>query len=1032
MLTASVDNKINDKKFVEKFIRRIDREFKKCKYIGDIHISDEEYGILKNFLKLGYDRICKTVNHESINPLFAVAMVQIGIRYYDGGFWPHVKKELGIDMPQNHQTWLGENFYKILIRYGKLHVDKNEFVNNILMHCFITKHYADDLFDFLFAYYQIDLDRDLSNNNKDMRNYLMQSMSKSESSARSYQIKKHTSDAVLANEKGCKIRVGKILRFMDNALFYDIYPTNSQNRIAQLFCSWAASSNKFDFEKKQVSGLTHKGMKRYSTPYINFDVNSSKFFITLPPQYIRLEDDEVLPEITWKIFVGNQEYVLNANVNSCVTGCKTERISHFSLEAEMLMEEMRFELFKNGEERIQRFKVKSDDIRFFDDNWDLIDSVAYNNYLPVGQAYAFVEESLEIVSDSDMIVGCERALGYKLYTLELEKGDILRLPNGRAKSVGKPLEEGILSQSLVSGAYAITDAGKYFIYSEIPSVYFRMKPTQENGTLFLINGEKYRFDIDKCVRFDLDEKTDEKGYVINLSAYAFNNGIYNLKIDVPNSRKDRDFNFAIIKNFKFEFNSAAYIFEQNGSIEFSQDALIQSKDAFVVKNENKFDFEISADVEELSFVVSSNDEQINIQIDLPVLKWKFDDGEWNIRKPEEIWHKEFPKTIWIKYPDDQIAFSMTPIILNDADDIDEEDAFEVSFSKSKQDNIFECDTRKIKSWFGYEENQRTLFIEINNVKILFANVLLKNYIKSCQIVRNNDNENDVLKIKCEGKDSCVLDVFQNGQKIYDKKNVSLDSIFAIPGSSERNIYKIILYKIEEEEFGSESETYVKCDERNYCFNNLGDLTRKKIKIIAGRIDNYKHTFEGIYVVENLKFIDTNIYSGVLLEKKLNYGFNKSGNVIVEFITKQSVKLKFIDSQADFYYAKLSGALYFMTSQMFALSSNPFSYINLKDAYYDIIIEEIDSTNDFSSKYMMKVLKKYNYPLDKTNISKSVLRKLERNNIYTTDQIVNYGLDRLCTIPKITTEDALYILSFLQECSYRIFNIEELKKHYGKD
>lgn len=86
---------------------------------------------------------------------------------------------------------------------------ENEFMNNILLHCFITKHYANDLFDFLFAYYQIDLERDLSRNSAEMRTYLMQTMSKGEASARAYKIKKHTADAVSANEQGCKIRVAE-------------------------------------------------------------------------------------------------------------------------------------------------------------------------------------------------------------------------------------------------------------------------------------------------------------------------------------------------------------------------------------------------------------------------------------------------------------------------------------------------------------------------------------------------------------------------------------------------------------------------------------------------------------------------------------------------------------------------------------------------------------------------------------------------------------------------------------------------------
>ena len=201
-----------------KLIRRLNREFKKCKYIGDIQITDEEYDILKVFFKNGYSNICQKYDHSVISISFAVALVQIGIRFYDGKFWPHIRRELGVEKLDGvHQNWIGTSFYKTLLHYGKFHVDENEFVNNILLHCFITKHYADELFDFLFAYYQIDLDRDLNRNNTDMRNFLLQSMSKSEVSARTYKIKKHTADAVSFNEIGCKIRIGRILRFMDNA-----------------------------------------------------------------------------------------------------------------------------------------------------------------------------------------------------------------------------------------------------------------------------------------------------------------------------------------------------------------------------------------------------------------------------------------------------------------------------------------------------------------------------------------------------------------------------------------------------------------------------------------------------------------------------------------------------------------------------------------------------------------------------------------------------------------------------------------------
>ena len=836
----------------EKLARRIEREFKKCKYIGDIQISDEEYEILKAFFRYGYKKICDSSSHESVNPLFAVALVQIGIRFYNGKFWVYVQKELGIEkLPQHHQAWIGNSFYKTLIHYGKYHVDAHEFMNNILLHCFITKYYADDLFDFLFAYYQIDLDRDLARNNSEMRKYLMQSMSKGETSARAYKIKRHTADAVSANEKGCKIRVGKILRFMDNALFNDIYPSNSQNRIAQLFCSWASTSKKFDVEKKHVSGLTNKGVKRYSMPYLHFNGATNQFVVVLPPQYIHLNDEEALPEITWKISVSDQIYIVDTSVDSCVTGCKTEKILNFSIDAPLLMQEIKFELWKNGNERIQRFKIKADSVRFFDTDWDAIESATYNSYLPVGQAYAFADPASSIASTSDIIVGCEKVLGYNLYTLELQKGDVLRLPNGKAKAVGKPLEEGILSQSLISGAYAIEENCKYSIYAQIPSVYFRMKPIQENGTLILINDKKYRFEIEKCVRFDLDEETEEKGYIVNLEEYISENGIYNVSIDVPNSRKDRSFDFSLIKNFAFTFNNTTYVFESSGYITFPDNIIVESNNSSRISHGNRFDFHISPENDYLSFSIVSDNKPVDIRIYLPALKWKFDDNEWNISRPEEIWHKEFPKTIWIKHPDDQIAFSMTPIIVDDTDDEDEENSFSVSFSKDKQAHVFQCDTRKMQSWFGYEEALRTLYLETSAQRISFAKIVTRCQVNSAEIIENRQGGELIIKSNISGFSDCVADVFYGEELLVEKEEILTSGIhLKVPFRSGE--YKVIYYEWDEDEDDFGFADYKKFHTEHILYQNRYDLTEKQIALqgVEEKRDNHSIFSSKRYALKN--------------------------------------------------------------------------------------------------------------------------------------------------------------------------------------
>lgn len=1017
----------------KKLTRRIERDIKRCTYIGDISIDDNEYIMLKNILQTGYRKICDSANHEIINPLFAVALVQVGIRYYDGRFWPYVQRELNLEkpLPGYQQSWIGTSFYKTLVKYNKFHVDESEFMNNILLHCFITNHYANDLFDFLFAYYQIDLDRDLSQNNKEMRNNLMQTMSKGEMTKRAYKIKKHTADAVSANERGCKTRVAHILRFMDNALFNDSFPTNSRNRIAQLFCKWAKSSMKFDFEKKRTRGLTHSGEKRFSTPYIHFDIKKEGFCLVLPPQYIHLDDNEELPDITWKIRIGENEQIFPANTDNCVTGCKTEKFE-YSFQSELLMSEINIELWRNDILRIQRFKIKSDTVRFFDSDWDMIDSATYAKYLPAGNAFAFCYPNEILLSDSDAVVDCEKNLGYDLYTLDLKKGDVLRLPNGKAKSVGKPLEEGILSQNLVSGANAFEDGEKYPIYNAVPSVYFRMTPVQENGTLIVINGAKYRFDIEKCVRFDMDEETEEKGYIVKLNDLITAGGIYNVMIDVPNSRKERNYLFAFLPAFSYQFENAPYIFQKNGMLTFPEGSMIRCSDP--LKHITRFCFDISPDQDELPFVYDAEDRTIDIHIFIPVLKWKFDENEWEIAQPKEIWHKEFPKFIYITYPDDEISFSMFPTMLEASEDTDENDSFTETFNKSKDQHLFECDTRKIISWFGYEDVKRTLYLTINGVKIQFADVLLKNHIDSCNIVRDGFNRVDRICITVCSRESTYIDIYQDGKLVLEKALIEYTKEYSVPSSAGTRKYSVCLYVKEDDDFGSGGETFELCDRKEYLYNNLGDLSKNMIRILSSypvEMKNQAITFSGEYCIKNISQRSINEYEGTLFSRKVNYRLNEIAKVSIHFLSKTCVKLSALDSLFTFYYGYITKSLYVMSAQEMIRSANPREYTNLNDFVFEIAIENEIKLASISSE-QNGVKKKYNYPIDKTSLKPSTKQKLENAKFFSTDQIVDYGLDRLCTIQRIKKSDALEIIDMLEQIGYRFSAIDQIRNHYRED
>lgn len=825
MDTKHIAQVLQDKKLQKHLKTKIHRQFKTCRYIGDISINEDEYILLKAYLRNICKRYLNTYERYINSPIFAVALVQIGIHKYDGRFWPHVEREIGMELPGSYQKWIGRSFYKTLEKYNKYKVAENEMMNNILLHCFITNHYASDLFDFLFAFYQIDLERDLTRNSKEMRDYLMQSMASGENTARAYKIKKHTSDAVAFNAKGCKIRIGKILRFMDNALFYELFPRTSQNRIAQLFCKWADESKKFDQAKKAIAGLTKRGEKRYSSPYLRYNGSQNRFELVLPPQYIHLATNEELPSLHWKITFSNIEKNLEAEPENCVTGCKTQIVSDIYVPFDNIFDSIRIELIKNDADVIHKFtNIRAACVRFFDSNWELIH---YTDVLPTGDAFAFTRTEDALYTDSDAVYNCEYLNGLNLYSMELIKGDIIRLPDGRALPVGSILEDGLLKNNLKNGVYVMREGVKYLVFSAVPSIYFRMSPTQERGTLIRINEEKYRFDIARAIKCNTQDNADEYGYILRLSDYIKTEGIFHVNIDIPNSRKVNDYSFAVINQFDYKYENAPFIYKKEGKIAFFCTGMILGDERSEHIADNSFMFRIDPNIDYLSFTYQTVDENLALRVYLPAFKWKFDEGAWHTERPEEIWYAEFPRMIYLKFPDDTVCLDMPPMMTDD----NEEAEYSIKVEKNKEKHLFVCDTRKMLSWLGFEDIIRPLSLHFESISFVFLRVITHCFLvnQECQIVEDRTDRKLWFKSSIIGFSDCVADVYLEDSLIAEKVEVKSNGFkLSIPFTSGK--YRIEYFEADEEDdFGAPDYRLFDAKECNY--KNAKDLSGKTIQIV---------------------------------------------------------------------------------------------------------------------------------------------------------------------------------------------------------
>ena len=229
--------------------------FDKKFYIGDISVDDDEYAELINYLRKQIRNVPLSTP-VSNDPLLCIALVQIGIRKYNGNYWGNVGNELGVKISAQAQSFLGWSFILTLQRHEKFILNENERVNSILFHTFVSDYYSNGLFELLFQYYRRDLERDINRNTREQMQALIDTLDRTskmneeagealaarlsgktgnEKGSQSYKLRHHTLDAISANPRHSKLRLHRIIRLIDKAFWNDSVPANPAARLTKRF-----------------------------------------------------------------------------------------------------------------------------------------------------------------------------------------------------------------------------------------------------------------------------------------------------------------------------------------------------------------------------------------------------------------------------------------------------------------------------------------------------------------------------------------------------------------------------------------------------------------------------------------------------------------------------------------------------------------------------------------------------------------------------------------------------------------------------
>lgn len=271
----------------------------------------------------------------------------------------------------------------------------------------------------------------------------------------------------------------------------------------------------------------------------------------------------------------------------------------------------------------------------------------------------------------------------------------------------------------------------------------------------------------------------------------------------------------------------------------------------------------------LEFIYKTKEQNIYLYFYIPVLKWSFDEENWHIEKPSDIWHGDFPNEIYIKYSDDKLRISMDELIGHEDDMVEQS----VAYNKSKMKGYFECDTTRFKSWFGREKVKRVVFIEFSKKRIEFLNVITRSVVGEHFLKGDFEEEKLIGEFEIIGRAKYYADIiFLDTKEILSKKLPIVNGKFALDSKLSSGKYKIDVYEDEEDDTGFDISNYLLIGEFIHEIVNPYDLTGKNI-IIKG----IKKAENGIfqvhlscnYVICNLTRVDSedkNNYKGKLLIK----------------------------------------------------------------------------------------------------------------------------------------------------------------------
>ncbi len=911
-----------------------------------ISLTNEERLEFVNYAK----HIIPKINKVTSDLRLAIALVIIAKQIYDqGNFWGKLSEALHLDIPSNKALIIGQIFLQTIKKYklfvADRHKKNNEYVQNILAHCFIPQNYRENFYEFLFSFYDRNLNRCIPENIdediQDLKRYMrrMQNTQDEElhfdvsrnHAAVSYKLIKSIQTVIAEEDIVIHKALLEYLELIDN-YFY----SNSTEKMPQSLINWC--ENKFE-KLSSRRGPKYRNIPRFknSIPFIGYSAESDKVYIVIPERKFSEDISEAIVEIK----KDNEDYCsVELELCQAYGYIKSDDVEFIEIDNNDLFSE--FKIFCNGKliKTIEKtpFRIFQD-IRNSNVNV-CIDYYEINKFQE-GEICILTQPQKTVELNNTVLLKTSGHSRFNTYIFNMKQNTTVLIDDIPFEIDSCESEKEIYKLFFNSPVTfnMKTEEGKDIVctYSH-PKIFFKnpCDLLEKNSFILCSNNRpvslKNNVEIKKLF-------SDNEYSVIDLNNHIEKQiGEYILQIDIPGQQRINVCHYLLINGLDFKTDKNLYMFNTKAIITQNSPHYIEAENARIIGNisedTTKINYEYKIDNDfTVKFDIELAHKNYKIEIPLQVFQYSFDSKKWFYLKKDFIFNHELNNYFYVKIPNITYASlymsndSYFPIHSKNKGNYLEFDIRTIIEKINKTD----CYKDDLNIEFGYYDKkpyQKIISTIINQIYIKYFNFDFDKSNKCVYIDTEYYTKKYKFGVEIENVETNeVVNLYLQEGKNYIK---NLDS---------QGIYDITQYIETENLFGttSDDKKILNILEKQTPTEVLFLPSNCQIKIQDLYYKNQRYPLNFDYQIAKVQEF-TNYFWGILYQ---NSKFkSKSYRINFKFIKKNKSKIYFkLSNNTEFCYDTEDKVLIPSDEQSLCKNYSRYLFLEYDNSYFSIIIKE---------------------------------------------------------------------------------------------